>query len=158
MTTPPEESSHTTESTGENDPDAFEEALGRIIKVIRTDMGLERGELADRAGISYSYLAAIENGQRRPSSVVLRSLAEALGMRTHELVGTAEARMEQSEPRWTGKPSAQRQPPQQFYGRMQGPLGEYGTDEIASLAAMLEPSDRRLVLALIQRLLRRDGR
>jgi len=69
-------------------------ALGRTIQVLRTDQGLERKDLADRAGISYSYLAAIENGKKPPSSKVLFAIAAALGLKSHELMGAAESRHE----------------------------------------------------------------
>ena len=62
----------------------FYEALGRTVQVLRTDQGLDRRDLADRAGISYSYLAAIENGKKPPSSKVLFSIAGALGLLSHE--------------------------------------------------------------------------
>ena len=70
------------------------EALGRTIQVLRTDQGLERKELAERARISYSYLAAIETGKKPPSSKVLFAIAAALGLRTHELMASAETRQE----------------------------------------------------------------
>jgi len=70
------------------------QALGRTIQVLRTDQGLERKELAERAGISYSYLAAIETGKKPPSSKVLFAIAAALGLRTHELMASAETRQE----------------------------------------------------------------
>ena len=54
-------------------PPGFAEALGRTIKVIRTDQGIERRELAERAGISYSYITEIENGQQ--AALVLRPRA-----------------------------------------------------------------------------------
>ena len=72
----------------------FSEALGRTIKVIRTDLGVERRELAARAGISYSYLTEIENGNKPPSSAVLAPIASALGLRMSQLIDAAEARME----------------------------------------------------------------
>ncbi|MBU1226079.1 MAG: helix-turn-helix domain-containing protein [Actinobacteria bacterium] len=68
------------------------QALGRTIQVLRTDQGLDRKDLAERAGISYSYLAAIETGNKPPSSKVLFAIAEALGLRSHELMGAAESR------------------------------------------------------------------
>jgi len=70
------------------------EALGRTIQVLRTDQGLERKVLATRAGISYSYLAAIENGKKPPSSKVLFAIAAALGLRSHELLASTETRIE----------------------------------------------------------------
>ncbi len=72
----------------------FARALGRTIKVIRTDQGIERRDLAERAGISYSYLTEIENGNKPPSPTVLEPLARALGLRMFELMEAAEGRME----------------------------------------------------------------
>lgn len=73
---------------------AFAEAVGRTIKVIRTDLGIDRRTLAERAGISYSYLTEIENGNKPPSSSVLRQIAGALGMRMSQLTEAAELRLE----------------------------------------------------------------
>jgi transcriptional regulator with XRE-family HTH domain len=72
----------------------FAEAIGRTIKVIRTDLGMERRELATKVGISYSYLTEIENGNKPASSTVLRPLAHALGLRLSELTQAAEFRFE----------------------------------------------------------------
>jgi transcriptional regulator with XRE-family HTH domain len=70
----------------------FYEALGRTIQVLRTDRELDRKELADRAGVSYSYLTAIENGTRRASPPILQALARALGLHSSELLASAERR------------------------------------------------------------------
>lgn len=69
----------------------YNEAMGRAIKVVRTEQGVERRELAEKAGISYSYLAEIENGNKPPSSQVLLAIAEALGLRPSELHATADS-------------------------------------------------------------------
>ena len=69
----------------------YNEAMGRAIKVVRTEQGIERRELAEKAGISYSYLAEIENGNKPPSSQVLLAIAEALGLRPSELHATADS-------------------------------------------------------------------
>jgi transcriptional regulator with XRE-family HTH domain len=69
-------------------------ALGRVIKVIRTDRGIERRDLAERAEISYSYLTEIENGKKPPSPANLEKIAKALGLRMFELIEAAEGRME----------------------------------------------------------------
>ena len=66
-------------------------ALGRAIKVLRTERGIERKDLAEAAGVSYAYLSEIENGKKRPSSKSLVAIAEALGLRPYELLETAEA-------------------------------------------------------------------
>ena len=69
----------------------YDAALGRAIKVIRTEQGLERRELADQAGISYSYLAEIENGNKPPSSKVLMALADVLDVRPAQLHAAADS-------------------------------------------------------------------
>ena len=75
----------------------FAQALGRTIKVIRTDLGIERRALAEAAGISYSYLTQIENGNKPPSSSVLARIARPLGVRMHQLIEAAENRSEAGE-------------------------------------------------------------
>ena len=76
---------------------AFAEALGRTIKVVRTDRGIDRRDLAEAAGISYSYLTEIENGNKPPSSSVLEPIARALGLRMSELIQAAEDRRDMTE-------------------------------------------------------------
>jgi transcriptional regulator with XRE-family HTH domain len=76
-------------SLGEEDP-AFYEALGRAIKVARTQQDLSRKSLAERAGVSYAYLSDIETGRGRPSSKALLAVAGALGRTPSELLHEAE--------------------------------------------------------------------
>jgi len=93
----------------------FSGALGRTIKVIRTDLGVERRELAAKAGISYSYLTEIENGNKPPSSSVLAPIASALGLRMSQLIDAAEARMErQNVAAWSEGASAAGMPADQL--------------------------------------------
>jgi transcriptional regulator with XRE-family HTH domain len=74
----------------------FYEALGRTIRVLRADRSVDRKDLAESVGISYSYLAGIENGKKRPSSSVLLRIARALGLRSHELMEAAETRADRT--------------------------------------------------------------
>lgn len=76
-------------SLSEEDP-AFYEALGRAIKVARTQQDLSRKTLAERAGVSYAYLSDIETGRGRPSSKALLAVAGALGRTPSELLHEAE--------------------------------------------------------------------
>jgi transcriptional regulator with XRE-family HTH domain len=69
---------------------AYYEALGRAIKVARTELGLSRKELAAKAQISYPYVADIESGRGRLSSSALLAVARALGMSPSELMARAE--------------------------------------------------------------------
>ncbi|HEX6843500.1 MAG TPA: helix-turn-helix transcriptional regulator [Actinomycetota bacterium] len=73
----------------EGDP-AFFEALGRAIKVARTQQDLSRKALASRAKVSYAYLSDIETGRGRPSSKALLAIAHALGRTPSELLQEAE--------------------------------------------------------------------
>ncbi len=72
-----------------SDP-AYHLALGRAIQVVRAELGLSRKELAGRAGISYTYLADIEKGRRRPSSQSLLQIARVFGMSPSALLERAE--------------------------------------------------------------------
>jgi transcriptional regulator with XRE-family HTH domain len=88
---------HMTEEAGPRSQRAHDTAelataIGHTIRVLRTDQGLSRGDLAKRAGISYSYLSAIENGTKPPSTKIQMVLAKALGVRVHELLEMAESR------------------------------------------------------------------
>jgi transcriptional regulator with XRE-family HTH domain len=140
--------------------EGFYDALGRTIKVARTDLGIERAELAERAGISYSYLAAIENGQKQPSSQVLLAIAESLGLRSHELLDSAEIRRDRNltaseeYPTWlSGKPAPARmvQPPAAMAERASPPSHDFIT-EMGRLARHLSEADREVLLAFARRL------
>jgi transcriptional regulator with XRE-family HTH domain len=69
----------------------YYESLGRAITLLRTEQGIERKELADTAGISYSYLAEIENGNKPASSRVLLQISKALGLGMTQLMASAES-------------------------------------------------------------------
>ena len=75
-------------------PDTWQNALGHTIKVRRTDVGMSRQQLADASTISYSYLSAIENGAKAPSTKILRVIADRLGLETKELLALVDARIE----------------------------------------------------------------
>jgi transcriptional regulator with XRE-family HTH domain len=64
---------------------SFARSLGRAIKVLRTLRGVDRKDLADRAGLSYSYLAEIENGKKSPSASAQKAIADALGVSVAQL-------------------------------------------------------------------------
>jgi transcriptional regulator with XRE-family HTH domain len=82
----------------QGDPDQTERSLpistpaelGRAVKVLRTVRDLSRRELAEAAGLSYSYLAEIENGGKQPSSRALAAIADGLGISAAELLVEAE--------------------------------------------------------------------
>ena len=76
-----------------SDP-AFLAAYGAVVRQVREELGLDRKELAEAAGISYSYLSAIESGQKLPSGTVQTSLAASLGVPASELLARANGELE----------------------------------------------------------------
>ena len=66
-------------------------SMGRAITAAREDRGIERGELADRAGVSHPYLGELEQGRRSGTPLVLERIASALSVTTQELHAAAAA-------------------------------------------------------------------
>lgn len=141
----------------------FAGALGHTIKVLRTDRGIERKDLADQAGISYSHLASIEAGQKQPSPQVLTAIAAALGMASHELLESVEYRRRRnlrpnSDPWWlTGEPAAVAPAPMTVARAVRQGLRPEAVSpdaadlaafvaEITDLAAQMGPKERLLLL------------
>jgi transcriptional regulator with XRE-family HTH domain len=71
-----------------SDP-AFLAAYGEVVQHLRTELGLDRKGLAAAADISYSYLSAIESGQKIPSGTFQNNLASALGVAVSQLLAMA---------------------------------------------------------------------
>lgn len=86
------------------------EGLGRAVQSLRAERGLKRQALAERAGLSYAYLAEIENGKKEPSTRVLDAIARALGVRLPELMELAESlqAMADGTQDWSTAPQARR--------------------------------------------------
>ena len=131
---------------GSRYPPGFAEALGRTIKVIRTDQGIERRDLAERAGISYSYITEIENGNKPPSSSVLGPIAAALGLRMSQLIESAEVRMETQGTEWNLGSLAEES---NLFARSDSPArSPFG--EFSSMRPSLRAPNRELRAAVIE--------
>ena len=61
--------------------------FGRRLRVLREEAGKSQGDLADRAGLSRTYLNQLEAGRRDPSLSTLTRLARALGVKLEALIG-----------------------------------------------------------------------
>lgn len=61
-------------------------AFGAHVRTLRVRRKLSRTVLAANAGISLTYLAEIERGERNPTLAVVARLARALDTRPSELV------------------------------------------------------------------------
>ena len=68
-------------------------SMGRAIQVVRTDRGWSRKDLAERTGLSYSFLSEIENGVKTPSSRTFAVIATALDVAPGALLYDAERRL-----------------------------------------------------------------
>ena len=62
------------------------EKFGHHLRKIRETQGLTQEELADRAGMHFTYIGQIERGLRNPSLVNLSKLAKALKINAGELL------------------------------------------------------------------------
>lgn len=63
--------------------------IGRMVRHLRESAGLSQEKLAERAGITYQYLSAVENGKENFSIGILDSLANALDIELPTLVNLA---------------------------------------------------------------------
>jgi XRE family aerobic/anaerobic benzoate catabolism transcriptional regulator len=130
---------------GERAPDAgrldqrqaFAAAIGRLVRLARAKRGMTRRQLAQESRASERYLAQIESGQGNPSVIILKSIADALGVPIIELV-----------PRTNGRTAAMNQI-LDLLGRM--PLSELPAvaELIERRAAQDAATDRGRRIALI---------
>jgi transcriptional regulator with XRE-family HTH domain len=59
--------------------------VGKNIRRLRKEQGLDQGELANLVGITQPYLSQLENGERDPSMSLLRKICEELDLSLPEL-------------------------------------------------------------------------
>jgi transcriptional regulator with XRE-family HTH domain len=77
-------------TTGHHSSDpAFLAAYGDAIADLRASRRMDRKQLAEAASISYSYLSAIESGQKIPSPKLEAAIAAALGVPASEILALA---------------------------------------------------------------------
>lgn len=82
-------------SPAQLEDEALRRALGKAIGIRRLELGLKRNDLRDRSGLSYPYIAELENGTKRGSTRALVALAGALELSLSELLERAELLREQ---------------------------------------------------------------
>ena len=134
--------------------------LGRAIRVVRTQQGVNRKELAGLSGLSYPYLAEIESGRKTPSSRALRQIAVALDMAPHELMEAAETMSQATDASWFSPGHSyflKRSEPAPSAAAFAPPSAEGGAtedlvQELAAAARRLSPEDLRRLIGLARRL------
>jgi|GEM_PF-628064 len=60
--------------------------IGKLVRNLRISKGYSQFDLAELLGVNNSYLSRIENGERRPSTKIMRKMGEALDFPYDELV------------------------------------------------------------------------
>jgi transcriptional regulator with XRE-family HTH domain len=60
--------------------------LGRHLQKIRTSKGVTQEELAEKLGVSTSWIGRIETGRAVPNLKLLQRIAQALDVRVKELI------------------------------------------------------------------------
>lgn len=70
------------------------EAFGAVIRERRMDAGKTLRQVSADARMALGYLSEVERGQKEPSSEVLASLCDAMGMTMAQLLAGASARMQ----------------------------------------------------------------
>src|SRR6185295_11934199 len=63
-----------------SDPAPMLAAMGHSVRALRARLGMTRKELASASGVSERYVADVESGRGNVSILILRQLADALGV------------------------------------------------------------------------------
>lgn len=63
----------------------LKKGLGRRIKCLRKLNNWTQQELADKANIDYSYIGAIERGEKNPTLDFIKRIADGLEIELHQL-------------------------------------------------------------------------
>jgi transcriptional regulator with XRE-family HTH domain len=155
-------------NTTSSDP-AFLAAYGEAVQARREELGLDRKQLAERTGISYSYLSAIESGQKLPSGTYQTMLSVGLELTPAELLARAngavsdmpdreerlELRRESQAPRMVAARALTMESPQVARSevrldRLRTPTGVIA--ELEALLPRLAREDQDMVLGMVRRL------
>ena len=106
--------------------DQFENKIGSILRDLREGYGLTREQVSERTEIGLRHLAAIELGEKNPSSITLLRLIRSMGAPSYRVVY-----------------------PELF-------TSDSDMDRISRLAATCSPKQRRLIVAFIEMLLSQE--
>ena len=62
------------------------EKFGAIVRTLREELGLTQDQLAERAGVSATYIGFIERGDNVPTLTIILQIASALKVRSSDLL------------------------------------------------------------------------
>jgi transcriptional regulator with XRE-family HTH domain len=60
--------------------------LGQTIRILRGALGLTQEQLAEKAGLHWTFISRVEQGRRNISILKLHRIATSLGVRLRDLV------------------------------------------------------------------------
>ena len=65
---------------------SLREAIGHVLRDVRTHDHKTLREVSEKAGVSLGYLSEVERGQKEASSELLSSIAQSLGVSTAQML------------------------------------------------------------------------
>ncbi|MSS12138.1 helix-turn-helix domain-containing protein [Bifidobacterium tsurumiense] len=74
------------EVAGEGKDVSLREAIGHVLRDLRTRDHKTLREVSEKAGVSLGYLSEVERGQKEASSELLSSIAQSLGLSTAQML------------------------------------------------------------------------
>lgn len=74
------------EVAGEVKEVSLREAIGHVLRDLRTHDHKTLREVSEKAGVSLGYLSEVERGQKEASSELLASISESLGLSTSQML------------------------------------------------------------------------
>ena len=78
---------------------SLREAIGLVLRELRTRDRKTLREVSEKAGVSLGYLSEVERGQKEASSELLSSIAESLGVGTPQMLRMVADRLEAADMR-----------------------------------------------------------
>ena len=77
---------HAQEQPDEIKEVSLREAIGHVLRDLRTRDHKTLREVSEKAGVSLGYLSEVERGQKEASSELLSSIAQSLGLSTAQML------------------------------------------------------------------------
>ncbi|KFI99038.1 helix-turn-helix domain-containing protein [Bifidobacterium subtile] len=84
--TKPRAAARKREAASESKDMSLREAIGHVLRDLRTQDHKTLREVSEKAGVSLGYLSEVERGQKEASSELLGSIAESLGLSTAQML------------------------------------------------------------------------
>ncbi|WP_428859256.1 helix-turn-helix domain-containing protein [Bifidobacterium dentium] len=78
--------SHVAEIVAETKEVSLREAIGHVLRDLRTRDHKTLREVSEKAGVSLGYLSEVERGQKEASSELLTSIAQSLGLSSAQML------------------------------------------------------------------------